>query len=87
MSLQLSQKYGPVFTLYFGSERVVALHGYEALKEALIDRGDEFSARGRLPLADKLNKGMGRFCFSVGLIDVGSEGAASSVARTMTTNR
>ncbi|XP_060613157.2 cytochrome P450 2C19-like [Anolis sagrei] len=56
---KLSQKYGPVFTLYVGMERVVVLHGYDAVKEALIDRADEFSARGKLPLADKINKGKG----------------------------
>uniref|UniRef100_A0A8C8SN86 unspecific monooxygenase n=1 Tax=Pelusios castaneus TaxID=367368 RepID=A0A8C8SN86_9SAUR len=41
--LELSAKYGPVFTVYIGSERVVVLCGYEAVKEALVDRGDEFS--------------------------------------------
>uniref|UniRef100_A0A8D0BHM2 unspecific monooxygenase n=1 Tax=Salvator merianae TaxID=96440 RepID=A0A8D0BHM2_SALMN len=35
------------------------LHGYEAIKEALIDHGDEFIGRGSLPLADKLFKGQG----------------------------
>uniref|UniRef100_A0A8D0HA98 unspecific monooxygenase n=1 Tax=Sphenodon punctatus TaxID=8508 RepID=A0A8D0HA98_SPHPU len=56
---KVSEKYGPVFTLYFGSERVVALYGYETVKEALIDRADEFAARGSLPMADKINKGLG----------------------------
>ncbi|XP_008115537.1 cytochrome P450 2C23 [Anolis carolinensis] len=56
---KLSQKYGPVFTMYVGTERVVVLNGYDAVKEALIDRADEFSARGKLPLADKINKGKG----------------------------
>ncbi|XP_066476013.1 cytochrome P450 2C19-like isoform X1 [Tiliqua scincoides] len=56
---ELGEKYGPVFTLHFGAERVVVLHGYEAIKEALIDRGEEFVARGRLPLADKINQGLG----------------------------
>ncbi|XP_062987235.1 cytochrome P450 2C19-like [Elgaria multicarinata webbii] len=55
----LSEKYGPVFTLYFGAERVVVLYGYDAVKEALIDRGDEFAARGSLPIVDKLTKGQG----------------------------
>uniref|UniRef100_A0ABM5FCC2 unspecific monooxygenase n=1 Tax=Pogona vitticeps TaxID=103695 RepID=A0ABM5FCC2_9SAUR len=56
---QLSEKYGPVFTVYFGGDPVVVLHGYDAIKEALTDRGDEFAPRGPLPLLDKINKGKG----------------------------
>ncbi|XP_006014869.1 cytochrome P450 2C19-like isoform X1 [Alligator sinensis] len=56
---KLSETYGPVFTVHFGSERVVALHGYEAVKEALIDRADKFAARGRMPIGDKFNNGLG----------------------------
>lgn len=48
-----------MFTLYFGSERVVMLHGYQAVKKALIDRGDEFVSRGKVPVIDKLFKGLG----------------------------
>uniref|UniRef100_A0A8I5N2J7 unspecific monooxygenase n=1 Tax=Papio anubis TaxID=9555 RepID=A0A8I5N2J7_PAPAN len=56
---KLSKVYGPVFTLYFGLERMVVLHGYEAVKEALIDLGEEFSGRGHFPLADRANRGFG----------------------------
>ncbi|XP_004412611.1 PREDICTED: cytochrome P450 2C41 isoform X1 [Odobenus rosmarus divergens] len=55
----LSKAYGPVFTLYFGTKPTVVLHGYEAVKEALIDMGEEFSARGNFPIGEKLNKGHG----------------------------
>ncbi|XP_011787364.1 PREDICTED: cytochrome P450 2C9-like isoform X1 [Colobus angolensis palliatus] len=55
----LSKVYGPVFTLYFGLERMVVLHGYQAVKEALIDLGEEFSGRGHFPLADRANRGFG----------------------------
>uniref|UniRef100_G1RRD4 Cytochrome P450 family 2 subfamily C member 19 n=1 Tax=Nomascus leucogenys TaxID=61853 RepID=G1RRD4_NOMLE len=55
----LSKVYGPVFTLYFGLERMVVLHGYEAVKEALIDLGEEFSGRGHFPLAERANRGFG----------------------------
>uniref|UniRef100_A0A8C0GKW5 unspecific monooxygenase n=1 Tax=Chelonoidis abingdonii TaxID=106734 RepID=A0A8C0GKW5_CHEAB len=48
------EKYGPVFTIYLGSERVVVLYGQEAVKEALIDQGDEFSDRGRMPVFERL---------------------------------
>uniref|UniRef100_G3QKD9 Cytochrome P450 2E1 n=1 Tax=Gorilla gorilla gorilla TaxID=9595 RepID=G3QKD9_GORGO len=46
---QLAQRFGPVFTLYVGSQRVVVMHGYKAVKEALLDYKDEFSGRGDLP--------------------------------------
>ncbi|XP_008142312.2 cytochrome P450 2C18-like isoform X2 [Eptesicus fuscus] len=55
----LSKVYGPVFTVYFGMKPSVVLHGYEAVKEALIDRGEEFAGRGSFPLAEKTNKGFG----------------------------
>ncbi|XP_072875287.1 cytochrome P450 2C9 [Chlorocebus sabaeus] len=38
---------------------MVVLHGYEAVKEALIDLGEEFSGRGHFPLADRANRGFG----------------------------
>ncbi|XP_065779024.1 cytochrome P450 2C18-like isoform X1 [Muntiacus reevesi] len=55
----LSNTYGPVFTVYFGLRPTVVLHGYEAVKEALIDRGEEFSGRGNLPMSQRVNKGYG----------------------------
>ncbi|XP_076776568.1 cytochrome P450 2C40-like isoform X3 [Arvicanthis niloticus] len=54
-----SKTYGPVFTLYFGSQPTVVLYGYKAVKEALIDHGEEFSGRGRLPIFNKLFEGQG----------------------------
>ncbi|XP_065263861.1 cytochrome P450 2H2-like [Emys orbicularis] len=51
---ELSAKYGPIFTIYLGSERVVVLYGHEVVKEALIDQGDEFSDRGRMPVFERL---------------------------------
>ncbi|XP_046508778.1 cytochrome P450 2C18-like [Equus quagga] len=55
----LSKLYGPVFTLYLGLKPTVVLHGYEAVKEALIDLGEEFSGRGSFPVAERVNKGHG----------------------------
>ncbi|XP_031200502.1 cytochrome P450 2C13, male-specific-like isoform X1 [Mastomys coucha] len=54
-----SKTYGPVYTLYFGSQPTVVLYGYEALKEALIDHGEEFSGRGSFPMLEKVFKGKG----------------------------
>ncbi|XP_038177524.1 cytochrome P450 2C18-like isoform X3 [Arvicola amphibius] len=55
----LSKVYGPVFTLYLGRKPAVVLYGYEAVKEAFIDHGEEFSGRGSIPVFDKINKGLG----------------------------
>ncbi|XP_062959287.1 cytochrome P450 2C9-like isoform X2 [Cynocephalus volans] len=54
-----SKVYGPVFTVYFGMNPTVVLHGYEAVKEALIDMGEEFSGRGSHPVIDRISKGHG----------------------------
>uniref|UniRef100_A0A8C0ZTG8 unspecific monooxygenase n=2 Tax=Castor canadensis TaxID=51338 RepID=A0A8C0ZTG8_CASCN len=54
-----SKVYGPVFTLYLGMKPAVVLHGYEAVKEALVDNGEEFSGRGKLAIPEKTNKGLG----------------------------
>ncbi|XP_031538264.2 cytochrome P450 2C18-like [Vicugna pacos] len=53
----LSKVYGPVFTVYFGMKPTV--YGYEAVKEALIDLGEEFSGRGSFPVIERINKGLG----------------------------
>ncbi|KAM9701559.1 cytochrome P450 2C18-like isoform 2-T2 [Dama dama] len=55
----LSKVYGPVFTVYFGMKPTVVLHGYEAVKEALIDLGEEFSRRGSFPVIERTTKGYG----------------------------
>uniref|UniRef100_A0A8D1KC81 unspecific monooxygenase n=1 Tax=Sus scrofa TaxID=9823 RepID=A0A8D1KC81_PIG len=55
----LSKVYGPVYTVYLGLKPTVVLHGYEAMKEALIDAGEEFSGRGHFPMAERVNKGRG----------------------------
>ncbi|XP_006880274.1 PREDICTED: cytochrome P450 2C26-like [Elephantulus edwardii] len=54
-----SETYGPVFTIYFGMKPRVVLHGYEAVKEALLDQGEDFSGRGHFPVAERTNKNGG----------------------------
>ncbi|XP_006147720.1 cytochrome P450 2C3 isoform X1 [Tupaia chinensis] len=55
----LAKEYGPVFTVYLGMKPTVVLHGYEAIKEGLIDRGEEFSGRGAFPVIDRIFNGLG----------------------------
>lgn len=59
--LQLSKEYGPVFTVHLGSDPVVVLYGHDVVKEALVDRADEFAARGHMPIGDRANNGLGMF--------------------------
>ncbi|KAM6186614.1 cytochrome P450 2C19-like isoform 1-T1 [Rhynchocyon petersi] len=55
----LSKTYGPVFTLYLGMKPTVVLCGYETVKEALLDQGEDFSGRGYIPVVDKLKRDCG----------------------------
>ncbi|XP_043841075.1 cytochrome P450 2C44-like [Dromiciops gliroides] len=56
---ELAEKYGPIYTLYMGTQRVVVLHGYSITKEALVDQGDVFMERGDMPIFDDMLKGQG----------------------------
>ncbi|XP_043917478.1 cytochrome P450 2C15-like [Protopterus annectens] len=56
---KLSEKYGPVFTVWLGQQHTVVLCGYEAVKEALIDQGEEFSGRELAAIFKTYLKGHG----------------------------
>ncbi|XP_077130965.1 cytochrome P450 2K1-like isoform X2 [Ranitomeya variabilis] len=57
--MQLSEKYGDVFTLHFGPKKMVILAGYKIIKEALVMRAEDFSERPITPLFDILSNGHG----------------------------
>ncbi|XP_069602742.1 cytochrome P450 2G1-like isoform X2 [Ranitomeya imitator] len=57
--LELSKKYGPIYTLYMGPKPAVVLCGFQAVKEALVDNGDKFSGRAEFPIVDLTSKGYG----------------------------
>ncbi|XP_075114987.1 cytochrome P450 2C55-like [Leptodactylus fuscus] len=57
--LKLAKVYGDVFTVHLGPRTVVVLHGYETVKEALVDRADVFSNRARFPGAELVFKDYG----------------------------
>ncbi|XP_069500523.1 cytochrome P450 2A13-like [Ambystoma mexicanum] len=57
--LALRNTYGSVFTVHLGLRRVVVICGYEPLKEALIDHGDVFVARGGNPIFERMFHGYG----------------------------
>ncbi|XP_074088624.1 cytochrome P450 2C44-like isoform X2 [Macrotis lagotis] len=55
----LAEKYGPIFTIYLGTQRVVVLYGYNIVKEALIDQGEAFMERGDIPIFKDFARGQG----------------------------
>nr|XP_060639609.1 cytochrome P450 2G1-like [Anolis sagrei ordinatus] len=63
--LKLREKYGPVFTVYFGTRPIVVLCGHDAVKEALIDKAEEFSGRATNPTLERTFQGHG-VVFSTG---------------------
>ncbi|XP_053195233.1 cytochrome P450 2K1-like [Scomber japonicus] len=56
---ELSKKYGSVFTVYFGTNKVVVLSGYKTVKEALVSHTEEFGDRYIAPLVYDANQGHG----------------------------
>ncbi|XP_005732871.1 cytochrome P450 2K1-like [Pundamilia nyererei] len=57
--LELSKKYGSVFTVYLGTKKVVVLSGYKTVKEALVDYDDVFGDRNPLEIMRELSQGHG----------------------------
>ncbi|XP_078518359.1 cytochrome P450 2C5-like [Lissotriton helveticus] len=57
--LQLSEKYGPVVTVWMGSTPVVLLCGYNTVKDALVNHAEEFSGRAILTSDIKVNGAVG----------------------------
>ncbi|NXR27441.1 CP2W1 protein, partial [Cinclus mexicanus] len=63
--MKLAEKYGPIFTLHFGFQKVVVLTGYEVVREALVNYTEEFVDRPSIPIFDQIQNGNGLF-FSIG---------------------
>ncbi|XP_028267915.1 cytochrome P450 2K1-like [Parambassis ranga] len=56
---ELSKIYGSVFTVYFGTSKVVVLAGYKTVKEALVNNADVFGDRDITPIFQDTNRGHG----------------------------
>uniref|UniRef100_A0A8C7IME6 Cytochrome P450 2M1-like n=1 Tax=Oncorhynchus kisutch TaxID=8019 RepID=A0A8C7IME6_ONCKI len=57
--MQLSKKYGSVFTVWLGSKPVVVISGFQAIKDAFVTQGEEFSGRANYPVIMTVSKGYG----------------------------
>ncbi|TSP46832.1 Cytochrome P450 2G1 [Bagarius yarrelli] len=57
--LKWSKSYGPVMTVYLGSQRALVLVGYDTVKEALVDNADDFVGRAQVPFVNRIVKGYG----------------------------
>ncbi|XP_066526603.1 cytochrome P450 2K4-like isoform X2 [Hoplias malabaricus] len=57
--VQMSKKYGPIFTVYLGPKKMVVLAGYETVKQALVHRAEEFEDRDINPMFSDFNQGHG----------------------------
>ncbi|XP_073504157.1 cytochrome P450 2K4-like isoform X3 [Phyllobates terribilis] len=57
--MQLSEKYGEIFTLHFGPKKMVILAGYKIIKEALVTRAEDFGERAISPIFEIVSNGHG----------------------------
>ncbi|XP_069830377.1 uncharacterized protein [Dendropsophus ebraccatus] len=56
---QLSNKYGPVFSIQLGMQKVIVLYGYDAVKDAFVNHAEEFTDRADIPIFKETSKGHG----------------------------
>ncbi|XP_075057355.1 cytochrome P450 2K1-like isoform X2 [Mixophyes fleayi] len=57
--IELSKKYGSVFSVQIGIQKMVVLCGYETVKDALVNYAEEFSERPDIPIFHRIIKGYG----------------------------
>ncbi|XP_077305195.1 cytochrome P450 2K1-like isoform X2 [Lithobates pipiens] len=57
--MELSEKYGEIFTVHFGPKKIVVIVGYSAVKDALVNRADDFGERADVPIFKLLFKEKG----------------------------
>lgn len=56
---QLSEHYGPLFTVWLGPRPVLVLCGTEVIREALLGQPEAFAGRGRMPTLESTFRGYG----------------------------
>lgn len=63
---QLSERYGPVFTVHLGRQKTVVLAGYEAVREALVGTGPQLADRPPIAIFQLIQGGGGRCAVRAG---------------------
>ncbi|KAM6185140.1 cytochrome P450 2K6-like [Rhynchocyon petersi] len=58
--LELSQKYGSIYSIQMGPRKVVVLSGYKTVRDALVNHGDQFRERPQVPIFERLFEGKGK---------------------------
>ncbi|XP_040283199.1 cytochrome P450 2K6-like isoform X2 [Bufo bufo] len=58
--MELSKKYGTVFSVQFGTEKIVILCGYDTVKDALINHAEEFAGRPVTAIGSRTSRGNGK---------------------------
>lgn len=56
---ELAKKYGPVFSIKIGAQKMVVLSGYDTVKEALVTHAEAFSDRPNVPIFMDITRGYG----------------------------
>ncbi|XP_060086921.1 cytochrome P450 2K6-like [Heteronotia binoei] len=56
---KLSKRYGPVFSIQLGFQKMVILAGYKTVKEALVNQADAFADRPMVPVFEDFDHGHG----------------------------
>ncbi|XP_040204354.1 cytochrome P450 2K4-like [Rana temporaria] len=56
---KLAEKYGSVYSLQIGTQKMVVLCGYKTVKDALVNHAEQFSARPHVPVFMDVTKGHG----------------------------
>ncbi|XP_069830125.1 cytochrome P450 2K6-like isoform X2 [Dendropsophus ebraccatus] len=57
--LELAKKYGPVYSIKVGVQKMVVLCGYDTVREALVNHAEEFAERPTTPIFTDITKGYG----------------------------
>ncbi|XP_057170390.1 cytochrome P450 2F2-like [Ursus arctos] len=57
--MELSGRWGPVFTVRLGPRPAVVLCGYSALRDTLVLQADAFSGRAAMPVFERFTRGNG----------------------------
>ncbi|XP_077306135.1 cytochrome P450 2K1-like [Lithobates pipiens] len=57
--MELSEKYGEVFTIHFGPKKTVVIAGYSAVKDALVNQAGDFADRADIPIFKLIRKDKG----------------------------